>query len=85
MGNCYSSFFKHEVGVRQGDNLSTLLNTIFVNDFKAYLKNPEKWLSCVQSILIKCRIPGAYHFIENGNEAHLKEYTKKKLDHINEK
>ena len=39
VGNCYSSFCKCEVGVRQGDNLSPLLFTIFVNDFKAYLKN----------------------------------------------
>ena len=38
VGNSYSSFFKCEVGVRQGDNLSPLLFTIFVNDFKAYLK-----------------------------------------------
>ena len=40
MGNCYSSCFKCEVDVRQGDNLSPLLFTIFVNDFKAYLQNP---------------------------------------------
>ena len=44
--------------------------------------HPEKWLSCVQTILIECGIPGAYHFIENVNEAHFKEFTKKKLQDV---
>ena len=49
-----------------------------------YLKNshPEIWLSCVQTILIECGIPGAYHFIENVNEAHFNEYTKNKLQDV---
>ena len=50
-----------------------------------YLRNishPEKWLSCVQTTLIECGIPGAYHFIENVNEAHFKEFTKNKLQDV---
>ena len=42
----------------------------------------DKWLSCVQTILIECGIPGAYHFIENVNEAHFKDYTKNKLQDV---
>ena len=37
---------------------------------------------CVQAILIECGIPGAYHFIENVNEAHFKEYIKNKLQDV---
>ena len=51
VGNSYSSFFKCDVGVRQGDNLSPLLFTIFVNDFKAYLKNCYKGLSFLSNLL----------------------------------
>ena len=42
----------------------------------------DKWLSCVQTILIECGISGAYHFIENVNEAHFKEYTQNKLQDV---
>ena len=52
--------------------------------YKYLRKNPhpEKWLSCVQTILMDRRIPGAYHFIENVNEAHFKEFTKNKLQDV---
>ena len=42
----------------------------------------EKWLSCVQTILRECGIPGAYQFIENVNAAHFKEYTKNKQQDV---
>ena len=51
VGNSYPSFFKCEVGVRQGDNLSPILFTIFVNDFKDYLKNYCKGLSFLSNSL----------------------------------
>ena len=51
VGNCYSRFFNCEDGVRQGDNLLPLLLTIFVNDFKDYLKNHCKGLSFLSNSL----------------------------------
>ena len=42
----------------------------------------DKWLSCVQTMLIECGILGAYQYLENVNEAHFKEYTKNKLQDV---
>ena len=39
-------------------------------------------MSCVQTILMECGFPSAYHFIENVNGAHFKEYTKNKLQDV---
>ena len=43
------------------------------------ISHPEKWLSCVQTILIEFGIPCANYFVVNVNEAHFKDYTKDKL------
>ena len=59
------------------NKLSSLMYKHLINNFHS-----EKWLSCVQTILIERRIPGVYHFVENVIEAHFKEYTKNKLQDV---
>ena len=55
---------------RLSDDKNKLSSLIY--KYLRKISHPEKWLSCVQTILIECGIPGAYLFIENVNEAHFK-------------
>ncbi|CAL4162031.1 unnamed protein product, partial [Meganyctiphanes norvegica] len=46
-----SHSFNCNIGVRQGDNLSPLLFSLFINDFKSFLANKYKGLSDITSLL----------------------------------
>ena len=49
-GGEISEFFKCEVGVRQGENLSPLLFAIYLNDFKNYLSSNYDGLEYLQQL-----------------------------------
>ena len=65
---------------RLSDSKTKLSSLIYKYPRKS--SHPDKWLSCVQTILIECGIPGVYHFIENVNGPHFKQYTKNKLQDV---
>ena len=53
-----------------------------IDKYLRKISNSENWLSCVQTILMEFGVPGAYHFLENVNEVHFREYAKNKLQDV---
>ena len=53
VNNTLSDPFPCQVGVRQGENMSPLLFAMFLNDFKAFLKDKYNGLKKISSIILK--------------------------------
>jgi hypothetical protein len=52
VGGCFSDFFVSNVGVRQGENLSPLLFSLFVNDFAQVFSNVYDGLSTITDSIL---------------------------------
>ena len=50
LNNTVSKSFNCNIGVRQGDNLSFLLFSLFINDFKAFLSEKYNGLRCMENL-----------------------------------
>ena len=50
LGNIISKSFLCNVGVRQGDNISPLLFSFFINDFKHFISRRYKGLTCISTL-----------------------------------
>ena len=50
LGNIISKSFLCNVGVRQGDNISPLLFSLFINDFKHFISKRYKGLTCISTL-----------------------------------
>ena len=48
--NIISSSFLCNIGVRQGDKISPLLFSLFINDFKDFIANRYKGLTCINTL-----------------------------------
>ena len=51
-----SNFFNTHIGVRQGENLSPILFSLFLNDMKAYLENETFYLNTLGQESVNCEI-----------------------------
>ena len=78
LNNKISSSFNCNIGVRQGDNLSPLLFSLFIYDFESFLSDKYNGLSCLNNLFtetvqndefeafLKLYIPlGSVHILRN--------------------
>ena len=56
VNNDISEMFKVEVGVRQGENLSPVLFSLYLNDMNTYLKDKMNGLKTISDELVNCNM-----------------------------
>ena len=51
-GNTYSEYFVSNIGVRQGENLSPLLFSLFLNDLTEFMSNAYSGLNDISNTFV---------------------------------